>query len=408
MVTSAELFAPETRVDPHVLYHQVRAETPALYDPEIDEWILTRYADCEAVLRDPRWSTDPRHRRSELADVMENRDVRVGFAEANARILLFLDPPDHTRLRRLVSRAFTPRTVEALRAHVRELVDGLLDEALARSGDGTFEAITDLAYPLPVIVICELMGVPVEDRHQFSGWSSDASRLLDGDIDEETAFKGIMAAASFLNYFNGLFELRRAEPRDDLVSGLLAVEEAGDRLSEEELRSIVLLLFIAGHETTMNLIGNGLFALLSHRDQWDKLCADPAGLAVSTVEELLRYDGPVHLTARIATEDLEVAGQTMPAGAQVIALLAAANRDPARFADPDGLDVTRADNHHLTFSHGIHYCLGAALARLEGQVAFQALAERLPGLQLACPVDDIGYRDHFILRGLRALPVRVA
>jgi cytochrome P450 len=251
------------------------------------------------------------------------------------------------------------------------------------------------------------MGVPLEDRHQFEGWSADATRLLDGDIDEETFNRGIVAAMYFLNYFNGLFEQRRAEPKDDLVSGLLAVEEAGDVLTEEELRSIVLLVFLAGHETTVNLIGNGLFALMQHRDQWDRLCADPDGLKESAVEELLRFDGPVHVTGRAAVEDVQLAGQTFAKQSQVVVLLAAGNRDPDRFPDPDRLDIGREDNQHLTFSHGIHYCLGAALARLEGQVVFSTLAKRFPLMQLAVPAEDVEYRDHFVLRGLKALPVTV-
>ncbi|MEY2431429.1 MAG: hypothetical protein QOC92_1154, partial [Acidimicrobiaceae bacterium] len=246
-----------------------------------------------------------------------------------------------------------------------------------------------------------------EDRHQFEGWSADATRLLDRDIDEETFNKGIIATMYFLNYFNSLFEERRANPQDDLLSGLLAVEDGGDVLSEEEMRSIVLLLFLAGHETTVNLIGNGLFALMQHRDQWERLCGDPEGLKASAVEELLRFDGPVHVTGRVATEDLEIAGQRFPKQSQVVALLAAANRDPERFSDPDRLDIGREDNQHLTFSHGIHYCLGAALARLEGQVVFSTLAQRFPDMQLAVLADEIEYREHFVLRGLKALPVTV-
>jgi cytochrome P450 len=325
------------------------------------------------------------------------------FADANVRTLLFLDPPDHTRLRRLVSKAFTPRRIEQLREHIEEITDELL--AGVKPGE-PFDVMSTLAYPLPVIVICELMGVPVEDRHLFEGWSSDATRLLDGDIDEETMQRGVVAAMYFINYFNTLFEARRAEPQDDLVSGLLAVEEAGDVLTEEELRSIVLLLFLAGHETTMNLIGNGLFALMQHRDQWDRLVADRS-LVPSAVEELLRYDGPVHLTGRAAVEDVVVNGHAFPKQSQVAVLLAAANRDPERFPDPDRLDITREDNQHLTFSHGIHYCLGAALARLEGQVVFSTLAERYPNMQLAVAPDEIEYRDHFVLRGLKALPVTI-
>jgi cytochrome P450 len=395
--------APDFRIvpvdqwhDPHPIYHRLRTEAPMLFVPQYDEFILTRYDDCERVLRDPLFSSDPTHRR--YAPPEAANDLRSNIEDTSARVLLFLDPPDHTRLRRLVSKAFTPRTIERLRVHVAELVEGFLGDV---AGERSFDLIRSLAYPLPVTVICELMGVPVADRELFGPWSSDASRLLDGDIDEDTANRGILATMQLLNYFNGLFDERRAEPRDDLVSHLLAVEEEGDRLTEEELRSIVLLLFVAGHETTMNLIGNGTVALLRHRDQWDRLVGDPS-LAPQAVEELLRYDGPVHLTGRLATQELEVAGTTVEAGQQVVTLLAAANRDPARFDDPDGLDVTRPDNHHLTFSHGIHYCLGAALARLEGQEVFAGLARSLPSLELAAEPE---YRDHFVLRGFREVLV---
>jgi cytochrome P450 len=394
------VFTLENRRDPHPLYHRLRAEQPIAAGAEPEEYVLTRYADCEAVLRDARWSSSPDHR----GDLQTVADVRTNAADVGMKTLLFLDPPDHTRLRRLVSKAFTPRRVEQLRSHVSEIGASLLADVEPRR---PFDMIATLAYPLPVIVICELLGVPVSDRHQFEGWSSDATRLLDGNIDEEQFNRGLTATMYFINYFNFLFEERRANPGDDMLTDLLAAEEEGDKLTEEELRSIVLLLFLAGHETTMNLIGNGLFALLQHRDQWDLLCSDPDGLAASAVEELLRYDGPVHVTGRIATTDLEVNGHAFPAKSSVITLLAAANRDPERFEHPDKLDITRTDNQHLTFSQGIHYCLGAALARLEGQVVFADLAKRWPELQLAAPPEEIEYRDHFVLRGLKALPVVV-
>jgi cytochrome P450 len=392
-----QVLSPQNRREPHPLYHELRSQRPQAYNPEGDEWLLTRWSDCVEVLRDPKWSSNPEHR----GDRRYTGPQVEEFAEANVRTLLFLDPPDHTRLRRLVSKAFTPRRIEQLRDHVQTITLELL--AGAQPGE-PFDVIPTLAYPLPVIVICELMGVPVGDRHQFEGWSSDATRLLDGDIDEETMQRGVLAAMYFINYFNTLFDARRAEPQDDLVSDLLAAEESGDVLTEDELRSIVLLLFLAGHETTMNLIGNGLFALMQHRDQWDRLVADRS-LVGSAVEELLRYDGPVHVTTRIATDDLEVGGQLFTEGSQVVTLLAAANRDPERFPDPDRLDIGRTDNQHLTFSHGIHYCLGAALARLEGQVVFDTLASRFPSLRLAVDPDEIEYREHFVLRGLKALPV---
>ncbi|HEX4819280.1 MAG TPA: cytochrome P450 [Acidimicrobiales bacterium] len=397
-ITGEWVFGTENKRNPHPLYHRIRAEAPIWKFDDFDDYLLTRWEDCEAVLRDPRWSSDPSHA------PMPEDDFRAAFEGAGVRTLLFMDPPDHTRVRRLVSKAFTPRRVEKLREHVGEICDSLLADL---KGDEPFEVMSGLAYPLPVIVICELLGVPVEDRHQMEGWSSDASRLLDFSmIDEETAMKGMVAAMQFINYFNGLFEARRAEPQDDLLTELIKAEEEGDKLSEEELRSIVLLLFVAGHETTMNLIGNGLFAMLQHRDQWERLVADPS-LVPSAVEECLRFDGPVHLTGRFATTDLEVGGMAFRKGQAVMTLLAAANRDPEKFPDPDRFDVGRADNQHLTFSHGIHYCLGAALARMEGQVVFDRLARNFPTLQLACDADDVEYREHFILRGLKALPVTV-
>jgi len=388
-------FAPEYRADPYPRYNYLRTNDPIHHDPD-DFWILTRHADCEAILRDQRWSSNSAHARNprpaEAQSVRETVAAGLDFP-----ILLFLDPPDHTRLRKLVSKAFTPRSVERLRPRVESLVDEFLDGAAERGG---MELIGDLAYPLPVTVICELLGVPADDQHLFGPWSSDASRLLDDEIDDETAQRGLLAVMQLLNYFNGLFDERRAHPRDDLLSALLAAEEEGDKLSETELRSITLLLFIAGHETTMNLIGNGMLALLHNRAQFDLLCADPS-LAPGAVEELLRYDGPVHLTGRVPLEDIEVGGHPFEAGEQVVTLLAAANRDPARFDSPDDLDIRRTDNHHLTFSGGIHYCLGAALARLEGQVAMGAIAQRFPDIELE--TTDPQYRDHFVLRGLREL-----
>ena len=390
-------FAPEHRADPYPLYERLRAEAPIWYHPYYDELVLTRHADCEAVLRDPRWSSDPENldpsRRA--AD-----DMRLALGDLKAGNLLFLDPPDHTRLRRLVSKAFTPRSIEQLRPHVQELVDGMLDEL---RDAGEIDLMTAIAYPLPVTVICELMGVPLHDRHLFASWSSDASRLLDGEVQGEVVERGIAAAISFISYFNDLFDDRRKAPRDDLLSALLAAEdEEGDRLSEAELRSIVLLLFVAGHETTMNLIGNGMWALLAHPDQQRRLQRDPS-LVPNAVEEMLRYDGPVHLTGRIAREDLEVGGLHVERGHQVSTLLAAANRDPERFPEPARFDVERADVHHLTFSGGIHYCIGAALARLEGQVVVGSLVQRFPGLELRTERPE--HRDHFILRGLKELCV---
>ncbi|HJR25404.1 MAG TPA: cytochrome P450 [Acidimicrobiales bacterium] len=376
--------------DPWPIYRAARESAPILSVPEWDELLCLRYADCERVLRDATFSSNVAHRRLEHPDTSFDLDLPA--------VLLFMDPPDHTRLRRLVSHAFTPRTVERLRPHVAELADGMLAEA----DPAGFDLIEAIAYPLPVTVICELLGVPAADRHLFGPWSSDTSRLLDGDLTQDELNRGLLAALQLIQYLNALFEERRAAPRDDLVSALLAVEEEGDRLSEAELGAIVLLLFVAGHETTMNLIGNGTVALLRSRPQWERLVADPE-LTPNAVEELLRFDGPVHATQRIATEDAVVGEVQVEQGQSVICHLAAANRDPARFTDPDELDIARPDVQQLTFSHGIHYCLGAALARLEGQEAFKALTRRFPGLELA---QEPVHRDHFVLRGYRAVALK--
>ena len=391
---------PDFRYNPHPYYRELRERHPIREYPELGEYLLTRWDDCERVLRDPKFSSNQEHRVWPAGTESSSRLAQSAGA-ADVKTLLFLDPPDHTRIRGLVSKAFTPRTVEELRPHTTEICDQVLDEAADR---GTLEIVGDLGYQVPVTVICELLGVPLEDRHMFGPLSSDASRLLDGDsLSDEQFNLGLVAVMQLLGYLNDLFDERRARPGDDLISALLAVEEQGDRLDDVELRSIVLLLFIAGHETTMNLIGNGMWALLQHPDQLRLLRNDPS-LIGSAVEEMLRFDGPVHLTGRVATEDLEVGEIVVRKGEQAITLLAAANRDPARFPDPERFDITREDNRHLTFSHGIHYCLGAALARVEGQVAIGSLVERFAEIE---PLETPHYRDHFILRGLSSLNVSV-
>jgi cytochrome P450 len=388
-------FLPEYRADPYPLYHKLRELDPVHRSP-VGAWVLTRHVDATAVLRDPRFSSNPSH--------LGGDRPQVGPRRLDTKVLLFLDAPDHTRLRSLVSKAFTPAVVRRLRPRVEGLVAGLLDRARER---GSIEVIADLAYPLPVAVICELLGVPAADRGNFGSWSSDATRLLARDLDLDVAGveRGIAAIAAFTEYFGGLIQQRKREPRDDLVSGLIAAEEAGERLTWEELFATIILLFLAGHETTVNLIGNGMLALLRHRDQLERLRGDPS-LGPRAVEELLRYESPVHVTARIATTDLEVGGVPLRAGEQVIVAVAAANRDPAVFADPDRLDLGRQDNRHLSLSAGMHYCLGAALARMEGEVAFAALLRGFPTIELEDP--EPGLRDHFVLRGLRSLPLRLA
>lgn len=397
-LSAIDLMAPEHRADPHPVYRAMRAASPVLPSAvEERTFLLTGFAECEAILRDPRWSSNPSHRTTVDADV----DVRTAMSLTDANILLFIDPPDHTRIRKLMSKAFTPRSVERLRPKVQAIVDELLDGVADR---GTVEIVSEIGYTVPVTVICEMLGVPVADRDRFGPWSSDASRLLDGVLDDATTQQGLLGAMQIIGYLGDLIAERRAEPRDDMLSALVHVEEEGVGLTEEELRLNTLLLFVAGHETTMNLIGNGMYALLRNRDQFERLRADPS-LIGSGVEELLRYDGPVHISGRIATTDVEVNGHAFQPGDQALTILAAANRDPARYPDPDRLDVGRDQGPHLTFSYGIHYCLGAALARLEGQVVIGSLVQRFP--DMAITTDPVTYRDHFVLRGLRELQVSV-
>jgi pimeloyl-[acyl-carrier protein] synthase len=316
--------------------------------------------------------------------------------------MLDRDPPDHTRLRGLVSKAFTPRVVEGLRPRIQQIVDGLIDRVAARR---SMDLIEEFAYPIPVVVICEMLGVPVEDHERFKGWSLDIARGLDLiwlGPDSEVGRRSVAARQALADYFRGLIAQRRAAPRNDLLSGLIAAEEAGDKLNETELLATCILLLIAGHETTVNLIGNGTLALLRHHDQFERLRREPA-LIGTAVEELLRYDGPVQRTARIPSDDIDIGGQTIAKGEMVMPFIGAADRDPAQFPDPDRLDIGRAENRHIAFGWGIHFCLGAPLARIEGQIAIGTLARRLP--KLALGTDQPEYRQSLTLRGLKALPV---
>jgi pimeloyl-[acyl-carrier protein] synthase len=386
---------PEFLADPYPTYHRLRTEDPVHQSP-LGFWVLTRYEDVSAVLRDPRFIKEP------LAALVAARfgvDVPRGMGLS----MLDRDPPDHTRLRALVSKAFTPRVVEGLRPRIREIVDGLIARAQAV---GTMDLIEEFAYPIPVNVICEMMGVPIEDHERFKGWSLDIARGLDSvwlPPDSEVPRRSAAARHAISGYFRELIAARRASPRGDLLSALIAAEEAGDKLSEEELVATCILILIAGHETTVNLIGNGVLALLRHPDELDRLRRTPA-LITSAVEELLRYDGPVQRTARVASDEATIGGRTIRKGDMVMPFIGAADRDPAQFPDPDRLDLSRGDNRHLAFGWGIHFCLGAPLARVEGQIAIDALVQRLPRLALVGDAPE--YRQSLTLRGLKTLPVK--
>ncbi len=402
-ITYGDPLAPEHRANPYPLYQRLRENDP-VHRALDGSWVISRWPDGSAVLRDPRFSGSPKWLREDDRRAESNPIRQVGTA-----LLMFLDPPDHTRLRSLVNKAFTPKRVEAMRPRVQHLVDGLLD-AVVETGE--MDVVGDLGYPLPVSVICELLGVPGGDHATFRAWSSDASRLLDGDtLDPDAQQRGMLAGMQLFQYFTDLVEERRPRagtqcqpsPGDDLLSAMIAAEEAGDRLTHAELITTATLLFVAGHETTTNLIGNAVLALLRNPGELERLRQDPS-LIRPAVEEFLRYDSPVQFTARIATTDVEVDGTVIEAGEQVAVVIGACNRDPAHFADPDRLDITREEAHrHLSFAAGAHYCLGAALARLEAQVAIGTLVRRLENLELV--TTEPRYRDHFVLRGVHELRV---
>jgi cytochrome P450 len=380
-------FAPEFHADPYAHYRELRSGGPLQRTPG-GLLLSPSFEMCARILRDPRFG----HGNGELGGESRRLPRRV-------RSFLVLDPPEHTRLRRLVSRAFTARLIERLRPRVAAIVDELLGQM-----HGDVDLIASLAHPLPVIVISELLGVPSEDEERFKGWSEALARGLDPDflVPVEELTRRDRAREEFGAYFRELADRRRRSPGDDLLSGLVAIEE----LSEADLIATCILLLVAGHETTVNLIANGTLALLRSPDQLAWLRDNP-GSATAAVEELLRYDPPVQLSARVALEDVEIAGQSIRTGEGVMLLLGAANRDPDVFADPERLDLTRwvkEAPRHLAFGQGIHFCLGAPLARIEGQVALSALVQR--GISSA--PGSLRYKDNLILRGLAELPVRLA
>jgi pimeloyl-[acyl-carrier protein] synthase len=383
--------SPAFRANPYPYYDMLRMAAPVLYWDVWGIWFLSRYDDCSALLRDSRLG----HGQMDGQPPEE----QVALFEMQRHWMLLKNPPDHTRLRGLVHKAFTPRIVEQMRSRVQDITDGLIDRVAAA---GQADLIADLAYPLPVTVIAELLGIPREDHQEFHGWSDSLARSLDLTDDPEVYNRASQAAATLTEYLREIIAQRRREPREDLLSALIQAEEGGGRLTQDELYATVALLLLAGHETTINLIGNGVLALLRNPEQLNRLRENPA-LIRPAIEELLRYDGPVQMTSRIALEDVEVRGETISAGQSVAFLLGAANHDPERFAAPQQLDIGRDPNQHLGFANGIHYCLGAPLARLEGQIAISTLLARMP--ELALVTDAPEYRDNFVLRGLRELPV---
>ena len=380
--------------DPYPEYAKLRERDPVHRSRLANAWVFTRYADVDAILRDHRnFSSDPRKR--ELS-----KRQRAALPSPDDYTMLFLDPPDHTRLRSLVNKAFTRRAINALEPNVRALLQGLLD-GVGDPASG-FDLMEAVAHPLPVIVIAEMLGVPPEDRARFRVWSNQRARLLEPTISQKEREVAAEAAKALDEYFTPVVETRRAAPQEDIISALAQAEEAGDTLTEREMLTMLRLLLVAGNETTTNLIGNGMLALLRHPDQFERLRADPDLIPVA-VEELLRFDSPVQTDFRGALRDCEVNGFPVRQGQGVITLLGAANRDPAAFEHPDRLDVGRAGGNHLSFGRGIHHCLGAPLARLEGRIVLETLLERFSSMRLLS--ERPAFRNSVVLRGLRSLPV---
>jgi cytochrome P450 len=387
---------PEFIADPYPFYHELRWTDPVHRSP-LGFFVASRHKDVSLVLRDKRFGKDfvGRMTRRNGAKVLDEPVYR-----SMSHWMLQQDPPDHTRLRGLVVQAFTARRVEEMRARIQQIVDQMIERIAPRRHA---DLIADFAFRLPVTVICEMLGIPREDHDMFLTGARNGGRLLDpvplSPAELDAANANNLAAAA---YFHGLFELRRREPGDDLTTRLVQAEEQGSKLSSEELTANVILLFGAGHETTVNLIGNGLLALYRHPDELRKLKEDPS-LIPGAIEELLRYDSSVQVTGRTALEDLKLAGTPIAAGDSVLCLLGSANRDPAAYSDPDRLDIKRVNVRPLSFGGGIHYCLGAQLARIEGEIAIGTLLRRLPNLRLD-DVDNPDWRQTFVLRGLNKLP----
>ncbi len=392
---------PAHRADPHAFWSAARNSLglASAIGPVTRRrfWFPLRHQDCLAVLRHPAMGKEPeKHLTSQQ---LEGTLLGQGPFDVLGRNMLFLDPPDHTRLRRLVREPFSLRAVEQLRPRVEAIASDLVGRLAGRR---SFDLIADLALPLPVTVIAELLGIPVSDRDRFRAWTQAVLGRADTEAEMMTA------GMEFIQYLNDLAEQRRSDPGDDLITYLLTVEEEGERLDHQEFLAMVFLLLVAGHETTVNLIGNGTLELLRNPAQAAFLAADPVGRSAAAVEELIRFHGPVEsATMRWAYEDIEVGGVVIPAGGMVIPMLFAANRDPAVFDDPDRLVLDRDAHRHLGFGSGIHLCLGAPLARLEGQIAFAAIARAWPSLELDCDESDLSWTPDFFLRGLNALPVVV-
>ncbi|MDA0815679.1 MAG: cytochrome P450 [Chloroflexi bacterium] len=391
-------FVPSFKKNPYLQYGRLRAAEPVYRSQALQAWILTGYEDCLAVLRDhERFSSDARNAGGQIAEAI--RQQREASVLREADTILGLDPPRHTTLRALVSRAFTPRRVQELRPRIEEIARTLLDEA----GD-EFDLMEALAQPLPVIVIAELLGISPDDRLRFKDWSNALAETTNLLQSEQAAARAQAVTVELIDYFGRVVDAREASPQDDLITAIVQAEEDGERLRREDVLAFCILLLVAGNETTTNLVGNGLAALLDHPEAMDALRATPEAIP-DAVEEMLRYDSPVQGVARFVRQDTELGGVRMAAGDAVVAMTGAANRDPSVFSDPDRFDLARGGARHLSFGQGIHYCLGAPLARLEADVVFRALLSRYRTIEAMDAGIERG--GTLLLRGPLSFPVRV-
>jgi len=387
---------PEVLANPYPLYHKLRSTDPVYWDPFLHAWLVTRYEDVVTVLT--RFSSD----RTPTPDYLTALGLEelTPLARLMVKQVIFLDPPDHRRIRGLLSVAFTPRRIEKLRGHIQKVADDLLDRV---QGQEQMDIVTDLAYPLPAIVIAEILGVPASDWQTLTRWSLDFGQILGNfQHNPDRIEQMVRSTEEMCEYLLAILKERRRVPREDLISWLIAAEVSGDRLTEKEILANVVLTLVAGLETTINLIGNGIYVLLRHPEQLKKLQTEPQ-LIVSAVEELLRYESPSQHTARLAATDMELGGKIIRKRQAVIAMVGAANRDPERFPDPDMFDICRQNNKHIAFGWGSHFCFGAPLARLEGQIVIQTVFRRFPHLRLSD--GEIAWRDNLGLRGPANLPV---
>ncbi len=391
-----QLLDPEVLANPYPLYHRLRREDPVHWDPFLHEWVVTRYADVMTVFQD--FSANRTPTPEQLTRL--RMTALKPFARVMVRQMVFLDQPAHSRIRDLASKAFTPRRVKVLRPHIQDITDSLLDAVQPK---GRMDVIADLGYPLPAIVTAEMLGVPVTDRDQLKPWSEDFAELLGNfQYNPDRAPHLLRSLEEMCAYFLAAVQEHREHPRDDVISALVTAEQDGDRLTDEEIVANCILIMVGGQETTTNLIGNGMLSLLRYPDQLEKLQAD-SSLIPPAVEELLRYESPIQHTTRVAPNDLVLGGKTIRKGQTVIAVMGAANRDPEQFPDPDRLDICRQDNRHVAFAYGSHFCFGAPLARLEGQVVFETVLRRIPNLRLE--PGPLTWRGNLDLRGLTTLPV---